>query len=156
MKGIQLRMGTTPLAPDSLKREFRENLTTGLKEVRSPEFSSELELASDGKQAIGPMAYIYLETPFFYDPSQGNLIFDVLPVAGFDIRLDFHPSGKGEYAIVFADAGFGNQPEFGDLSSGGFITVFGMQRVPEPSVVGLAALGGAALLAASRQRKVNP
>ena len=65
MKGIQLRMGTTPLAPDSLKREFRENLTTGLKEVRSPEFSSELELASDGKQAIGPMAYIYLETPFF-------------------------------------------------------------------------------------------
>ena len=152
-KGLQILMGVTSLSPIELKTEFAKNAVSEMLEVRSLSFSSHIDAASDGRQPLGVIVPVYLEHPFFYDPNRGNLIFDIIPSGGFGFPLDFHTEGNGEFGSVFADLGSTGYPDSGEVSRGGFVSVISMNRIPEPGVVGLAALGGAALLAASASRK---
>ena len=157
LKGIQIFMGYTFLDPKALNSDFASNRTGEMMEMRSNDDITPLEIASDGRQPLGPAVVLgFNGRGFFYDPSRGNLVIDIIPTAGFGIPLDYQTDGKGEFGSVFADFGFKGYPDSGEVSAGGFVTSLRINRIPEPSVVGLAALGGAALLAASRQRKSNP
>ena len=125
--------------------------------MRGVDDTSHLDIASDGRQPLGPEVVLGFDGQgFFYDHSRGNLVVDIIPTMGFGFPLDYQTDGKGEFGSVFADFGFKGYPDSGEVSAGGFVTSLRINRIPEPSVVGLAALGGAALLAASRQRKLNP
>jgi hypothetical protein len=152
-KGYQIFMGETSIDPVSMNSEFGRNTTLSMQEVRTEGYSSGILLASDGRQRLGPWFFLPLERPFFYDPSHGNLIFDIIPTSGFAISLDFHPESEGEFGSVFAEFGSAGYPDSGEVSKGGFVSVIGMNRIPEPGVVGLVVLGGAALLATSSRRK---
>lgn len=156
-KGIQIFMGQTSADPLSLNSVFARNITKTMQEVRTVDYSSQLSVASDGRQRLGPSVTLPFDKPFFYDPNQGNLILDMIPVSGFGLMLDYEvdsdPLGKGEFGSVFADFGSAGYPDSGVVSAGGFVTSFRFNQIPEPGVAGLAALGGAALLAASALRK---
>ena len=155
LKGMQILMGYTSLDPKSLNSDFASNLTGEMTEMRGVDDTSHLDIASDGRQPLGPEVVLgFNGKRFLYDPSRGNLIIDI-PVAAFGMPLDYQTDGKGEFGSVYADFGSKGYPDSGEVSAGGFVTYLRIDRIPEPSVVGLAALGGAALLAASRQRKLN-
>ncbi len=156
LKGIQMLMGYTSLDPKALNSDFASNRTGEMTEMRGVDDTSHLDIASDGRQPLGPAVVLGFDGKgFFYDPTRGNLIIDI-PVAAFGIPLDYQTDGKGAFGSVFADFGSKGYPDSGEVSAGGFVTSLRINRIPEPSVVGLAALGGAALLAASRQRRLNP
>ena len=78
-------------------------------------------------------------TPFWYDPSRGNLAMDVITFSGGNsLILDGQDTFGDGVGRVFGPGGGFN----GSVDSFGFATRFGMNVVPEPSTWVLLVLGG--------------
>ena len=138
ISSIRIDLSTTLAVPDSLSSTFASNVGLDDKIV----FSGPLSLSSSFiGPAGGPKAFdiiINLTTPFFYNPSLGNLLLDVRDFSG-------EPSGlAGEFDSQFTP-GDPVSRAFGDIASltastvdtEGLVTRFTI--TPEPGTIGLLA-----------------
>lgn len=100
-----------------------------------------------------PALLTFTGTPFLYNPSQGNLLLDVLvssPLALDDYYSYFQADST---TTVTARAWSSADGDFGPEDGGGLVTEFGTAAaVPEPGTYGMLAIGSLALLA-SKKRK---
>jgi|ERR1043166_2837443 hypothetical protein len=137
---IQINLSTTTKAPDGLSPTFAQNVGADDKVVFGP---TGLTLIGGGSIGGGPQPFgelkISFNTPFYYDPTAGNLLMDVRNFAGgrsfglFDGELTIGDS-------VSRVVGFVDAPSIFASDSFGFVTQFEVTPVPEPSSWGLLAL----------------
>jgi hypothetical protein len=91
-----------------------------------------------------------LTTPFFYNPANGNLVLDVRNIGGGNSAYfdDSYMAGEGISRVwsrdVSASTAISSDVE-------GLVTQFTFGPVPEPSVLGLLAVGTTALLIRRRR-----
>jgi hypothetical protein len=81
----------------------------------------------------------YYETPFFYDPAQGNLLLDFISqgTQGSSFAWDAHPIGR-----VFGNGGPVNSPTANFFFSDGIVEQFVFSTViPEPGSMALLGVG---------------
>jgi hypothetical protein len=131
--GTVIKMSTTDKQPGKLSNMFASK--TGLDETVV--FDGELTLSTTNEgPAAGPRTFdlVYkFQTPFAYDPSQGNLLFDIASdgtdVADFAV-LDFTSTGRemeGVAAYFRRDA-----PTAAGRFARGFIVQFTFALTPSP------------------------
>lgn len=137
---IQIDLSTTLAAPDGLSGTFASNV--GLDDTMVFSGSLNLSSAFTGPSG-GPKAFdiiVNLTTPFLYNPSLGNLLLDVRNLSG-------EPTGlAGEFDSQFT-LGDPVSRTFGGIASTtasaadseGLVTQFTI--IPEPSTIGLLAIG---------------
>jgi hypothetical protein len=145
---LSMRLSTTAVGDLSLT--FAENIGPGgLVEV----FSGVVELATDGVPRSNrlPHEFDYMfefDTPFLYDPQQGDLLIDVMfeePVPAPWIWADADGS-RGQYVEVTQLASVATSK-----AAGLFVTQFTI--IPEPSGLAIAGTSAFAALAAFRRRR---
>jgi len=139
LQNIRIDLSTTPRIPDGLNITFAENIGADARVV----FSGPLDFIDYGGFGI----HIGLQTPFLYDPSQGNLLMDVrnfrtsyVPVIAY-LGAEYAVGDTVSAVTSLSDV---NSPT-GSLTSLGLETLFEVTPVPEPSTVSLLILGLAAL-----------
>jgi len=112
----------------------------------------------------GPFSFIFLPTPFYYDPSQGNLLLDFRNFGGGTTSYGQPPFTGPAYvdaANILGDrvsSVFANDVNaaFGTPSTLGLVTVFAITAVPEPSTWALLILGfSVAVFGYLRKRKTR-
>jgi hypothetical protein len=156
---IQIALSTTALAPDALSATFANNIGADNKQV----FSGSLTLSSTNGPGPGNThvfdIVIHFDTPFLYDPAQGNLLLDVRNNSGADafVGSDFFDAvtAAGDpVSRVFGPEGDPNAT-VGALDTLGLIVQFGTAStvVPEPSSLVLLSVGGVALLGGYVRRR---
>lgn len=129
-------LSTTTRSPDSLSPVISDNVGADAMQVFGGTF-----LIRATNVSLFPRFFevqMPLNTPFWYDPSKGNLAMHILTTTGpasllFDAQ-DTLGDGMGR---VFGPSG----PNSGTVDSLGFVTRFGITEVPEPQVVSLSLLG---------------
>ena len=145
--GGSLTASTTTRAPDGLSSVFADNVGANPVTVFSGAVAfGNFRLAGANPQPFG--SRILATTPFWYQPSQGNLLIDIAGAGGFTIfpgALDAQLASGDSVSRVFATS---DLSEFGTVDTLGLVTRFDLTIVPEPSTCALAVLGlllGAAL-----------
>lgn len=151
LPSIQIDLSTTLAGPDSLSATFASNVGGDVTTV----FSGALALSSAFTGPVGgPKAFdisIVFTTPFLYDPSLGNLLFDVRNFGGgFTTQFDAHLAGGDPISRNYSLGG-GVGSASGVLDTSGLVTKFQTQAVPEPAAVVL--LSGGLLYLRSRRRQ---
>ncbi len=143
---IQINLSTTSVSDDGLSSTFASNV--GINDMVVFAGSLSLSSAFTGPSG-GPKDFdivINLTTPFFYDPSLGNLLMDVRNFGGgsttiFDAAFvqgdGVSRVGANDVNATTADSDF--------IDTGGLIT--GFTIVPEPGSAAILILGGGLLLA---------
>ena len=71
LPSTEISLGVTPLEPDHLSTDFAQNLGTNLTTVFS---RGPLVLDSGGRNSAVDVKF---QTPFFYNPSEGNLLLEI-------------------------------------------------------------------------------
>lgn len=140
---VDLRLTTTTVAVGNLTTNLDNNFTIPLTDVYSnPNFGENVTGGSETFSLV-----FNLTTPFIYDPSQGNLLFDIL-INNQNINEAFSRSGSGSIlSRAYNSAGFG------DGADGvGLRTEIGFTAVPEPGTLLMLGTGIAALAGAVRRR----
>jgi hypothetical protein len=134
-------LSTTAADWNTISTTYASNIGTDNTQV----FSGDLAQA----WAFGDTLEIVLTTPFTYDPSQGNLLLDVvgsgITAPGGGIYFDVN-STDSAFSRVFCSSGVACSD--GNVNTGyGLVTGFGggTSGVPEPSTEALFGLGVAAL-----------
>jgi PEP-CTERM motif len=161
LPNIQIDLSTTAASPDALDPTFANNVGADDKVVYGP---GPLALSSVGPDGSGPGGtspfdvVIALQTPFPYNPANGNLLMDVRNNGGGITVQAASPYGSdldGEYA--FTDSVSRSYTYFGDVNSptadiattDGLVTQFTFEpsipAVPEPASVTLLGMGIASL-----------
>jgi hypothetical protein len=141
---VDLRMTTTMVGVGSLSPNLDSNFTIPLTTVYSnPTFS---ENVTGGSETFS-LVFTFTNS-FFYDPAQGNLLFDLL-ISGQNVALPFSRCGSGPIlSRAYDTAGFGNNAD-----GVGLRTLIGFAPVPEPGSFVL--LGsGLIVLATTLRRKL--
>ena len=141
---VDLRMTTTMIGVGSLSPNLDSNFTVPLTTVYSnPTFS---ENVTGGSETFS-LVFTFTNS-FFYDPAQGNLLFDLL-ISGQNVALSFSRCGAGPIlSRAWDTAGFGNNAD-----GVGLRTLIGFEPVPEPGSFVL--LGsGLIVLATTLRRKL--
>ena len=141
---VDLRMTTTMVGVGSLSPNLDSNFTVPLTTVYSnPTFS---ENVTGGSETFS-LVFTFTNS-FFYDPAQGNLLFDLL-ISGQNVALSFSRCGAGPIlSRAWDTAGFGNNAD-----GVGLRTLIGFEPVPEPGSFVL--LGsGLIVLATTLRRKL--
>jgi len=80
---VQVRLSTTQRGPDDLSVEFDDNFGSDLKQYYRGPFIT----VADAYSGPGPRAFYHVEypagiTPYLYDPSKGNLLWDLIAWQG--------------------------------------------------------------------------
>jgi hypothetical protein len=99
--------------------------------------------------AAGSTLAFVFDTPFTYDPSQGNLLMDIrLPASSPEtfLGLDAHAGTFDDQSSRAHNFGMG-------FEGYGLVTRFQYSPAPEPTTLTLAALGGLGLAAAGWRRR---
>ena len=140
---IQINLSTTAAAPDGLSATFANNVGVDNTIV----FSRGPLTTSSGftGPAGGPKTFdivIPLTTPFFYNPTRGNLLLDVRNYGGgtttnFDSDTT---TGDSISRVLSNSLGNVNSPTANQVDTRGLVTQF-TTVVPEPAVSAIAALG---------------
>jgi hypothetical protein len=81
----ELRLATTPVGPDTLSLRFDDNLGSDFKHFHrgSLIMASDVNASGPGpREFYDPYYSTGLVTPYLYDPSQGNLVLDVIARQG--------------------------------------------------------------------------
>ncbi len=148
--GGSVTASTTPRAPDSLSLVFAENVGANAVTIRNGAFSfGGLQQPGTSPQPFGQT--ISATSPFWYVPSEGNLLLDIVGGAGqpfFPGALDAQSTIGDSVSRVVA---YHFLAESGTADTLGLVTRFDMTVVPEPST-GLLFLGGLGVLALMRAR----
>ena len=143
---LQLNFSTTLRSADNLSTVFSENV--GADETVAFSATS-FYLATGYGRFDSPQSFglaFNLQTPFFYDPTKGNLL---LEIQNWDMPLfppgnPVFPGIDGQNQIgdsissVFGSSVTANQ---GTALSFGYLFQFGVQPIPEPSTVSLLSMG---------------
>jgi len=152
----QISLSTTPKVPDGLSTRFNENLGSNTTLV----FSGSLVLSSRFTgPAEGPKAFdvlINLQTPFLYDPAQGNLLLELrtLGQTALTSELDAESVvGDGVSRLYSTDNNANATSGFQDTL--GLVTRFTASPVPQPSSLVLLGLGTLALLVWHRRLDIG-
>lgn len=150
---VQITVSTTSVGEGSLNPVFMQNVGADARLV----FSGSMTLFSLYSRGSEPQAFdvrIALSTPFFYDPTKGNLLFDYSgrlsipgpngfgPLDAFDLNGD-------AMASVFAVDG---SAASGEMTTRGLTTLFEFDLIPEPSAVALVAVSAAFVWVFYRRR----
>lgn len=156
---VQVKLSTTTAAADGLSGTFATNSGADLTTV----YSGALALSSAGV-AIGPGPFdviINLQTPFLYDPSLGNLLFEFMNISSEEFAgISLDAVNAADSVSRLFSFGAANEPT-GIRDTTGFVTQFTTRAasmvVPEPSTLALFAVGFAGLaFASSRRRQLRP
>ncbi|WP_234043116.1 PEP-CTERM sorting domain-containing protein [Luteolibacter yonseiensis] len=145
---IQLSLSTTSKAPDGLSTTFAENVGEDPEVV----FSGDLAISSAAAgPPAGPKAFdivITFQTPYLYDPAEGNLLIDFRTSAtsGENFFLDAQSTVGDQISRVYSN----QAPTAVNATTGTAVTLALITRftitVPEPSSAALIVLGGMTLL----------
>jgi len=145
---IELRLSTTSMDPDGLSTTFADNVGIEPEVV----YSGTLAISSSASGPVaGPKAFdivINFQTPFVYDPSEGNLLIDFRTTAtsGVNFFLDAQSTAGDQISRVFTpQSPTAVGAATGTAATVGLITRFTI-AVPEPSSAAIIALGGMVLL----------
>jgi hypothetical protein len=150
---INISLSTTALPPDGLSSTFANNTGTGTTLVYSgPLTLSSTNAAGPGGTHVFDVA-IHFQTPFLYDPTQGNLLLDVDNLSGAtsNVGTDFFDAVNvlgDSVSRVFGPEG-SPAATSGTPDSFGLIAQFqfgAATAVPEPASLTLLSLGALSLL----------
>lgn len=137
---LEILFGVTPRYPDALSTTFAENVGNGLTMVHSR------GVFLLGHAGGGALAAFELETPFLYDPTQGNLLMEIRTYS--IVNADPFSTGPGVYEAWNVQGDSVSRVYAHDVNattgiadSMGLTTYFVVTPVPEPStfaIMGLA------------------
>ncbi len=152
ISNIQINFSTASRAPDSLSPVFADNIGADDTIVHAG------ALPIRGTGGPSPAAWfirIDFTTPFFYQPSAGNLLMDVRNFSGsdttfFDGALPTGDSVSSVYAYTGDGTGSVTSPS-GRVTSFGLVTLFEFTVIPEPSTWALLAIGIVGILLFARK-----
>ena len=144
LPSAQINLSTTGASPSTLSSTFAANVGANDQIVFGP---GALSLSSSNTgPAGGPKSFditITFSTPFFYNPSLGNLLLDVrinnfggMVTTPFDFETS---SALGFVATV--GSGVNSPTADAVVNTGGLVTQFGFVPVPEPTSIGLFGVG---------------
>src|ERR1039458_5715746 len=146
LQSIQFDLSTT--ANTGLSSTFADNVGADDTMV----FNGSWTFSSAGG-AAGPSVFdivLNLTTPFFYNPANGNLVLDVRNIGGGNSAYfdDSYMAGEGISRVWSRDVSASTAISSDEI---GLVTQFTFSPVPEPSVLGLLAVGTTALLIRRRR-----
>lgn len=130
VSNMQITLSTTTKAPDSLSPVFAENFGTDATVVVNPRT---LTWNGGDGETPGYDIFILLDTPFFYNPAEGNLLLDfqrTRSLIGHAILLDAEETFGDGISSIFS---VGTSPVADFVSTRGLTTGFFVEPVPEPS-----------------------
>ena len=151
LASIDIRLSTTPSAPDGLSPFFAQNVGADDAVV----YSGSLHFFQSTMESYG--VHVLLQHPFLYNPQGGNLLLDV---RNFQTVPGPPSTGGGLYAnIVTGDpvsliAALNVNAASGPQTTAGLLTRFTVTATPEPSVA-LLLLLGIVLFTVCRRKKPN-
>lgn len=150
---LQVNLSTTLSQPDSLSPVFSENIGVNDQIVVGP---TTLGMAADHLGGASPEpwstgVYIRFSQPFYYKPTDGNLLLDIRTFDGSTARSWFDAWNRPGDAVssVFGSAGDAS----GITSTLGLSILFEGTLVPEPSAYFLFVVSATALLLVRKKRK---
>jgi hypothetical protein len=139
---VEVHLSTTPRAVDGLSPIFAENI--GADDIAViPRSSQPMNPAWISGMAPQSLHLWNLSTPFYYDPTQGNLLLDIRvynPV--FTAPFDAVNRPDDDVSRVWASSVLANS---GTVDSIGLVTGFYATVVPEPSTTALLLCGAGVL-----------
>lgn len=144
---LKIFLGTTTHAVDQLDSGFAANSAAIQDVVYNGAFR-----ATGVSSNANPTAFnyaIHLQTPYFYNPSNGNLLMElqIINGSGTDMALNsVNVVGDSVARLVGKDAYY----PIGFIDTSGLVTDFVTSTTPEPGMLGAFALAG--LLLARRPR----
>ena len=149
----EIRLSTTQRGPSNLSLRFDDNLGSDVMQFyRGPL----IQVADAAGPGPGPREFYNSEfpagvTPYLYDPSQGNLLFDVIAWQGVSssTRDDKVP---GIQTALYATSPLATQ----GVRDAASIFQFTFVPVPEPTGLALASLLAAIVVAAPKRRRARP
>ena len=155
---IRIDFSTTAKAPDSLSPVFAENVGLDNKTVlaRGP-----LPANTLGYHGAGSFDFfVPLTSPFYYSPSQGNLLMDIRNFAGGNTTFFDEQGTVGDSVSrvesLSVNSSAGVNAISGDVATYGLVTMFEMTPVPEPGTLSLMALGFGLAGIGYWKRKLQP
>jgi hypothetical protein len=154
LSSIEIIFSVTSATPSSVTTNFDTNLGPSSTVV----YSGSLPISSAFTGPLnGPKDFdivIHLQTPFFYDPSQGNLIMQVKNFGGgTSSQFDAEQGTTVMQRVENVDNNANGTTGIVGVTVNGLVTEFDF--VPEPASIGLFAFGMIAIAVFARRRSAK-
>lgn len=152
---IQVSLSTTPRNPDGLSPIFDENVGSDSRTLINSTSYHLDGFGGGGSLGSWGITFGFGSDPFYYDPTQGNLLLDIRRIGGGDTTYFDAVDFLGDsVSSVFGEAG-AVVPSQGQTSTVGLSTLFVFRPVPEPSSLLLFGVGLAIFAFGNRTRRLG-